>query len=225
MIKVIAVDGPAGAGKSTVSRLLAQGLGYAYLDTGAMYRAVAWALLQEGFRSEDNARVGDALPNLPLAFAIENGSLIISYRERRLGEELRAPEMAQWASRISQVVSVRAYLTEQQRKLGEMGNIVAEGRDMTTVVFPDAYVKIFLTADLNTRARRRLAEYRQKGIAVDYATLEAQIRARDEADCTRELAPLRAAPDALLIDTSHMDPSEVVTRLQELIQQKEKNNH
>jgi cytidylate kinase len=106
-----------------------------------------------------------------------------------------------------------------------MGNIVAEGRDMTTVVFPDAYVKIFLTADLNTRARRRLAEYRQKGIAVDYATLEAQIRARDEADCTRELAPLRAAPDALLIDTSHMDPSEVVTRLQELIQQKEKNNH
>ncbi len=224
MIDVIAVDGPAGAGKSTVCRLLAAKMGFAYLDTGAMYRAVAWTVLQRGLLSEADPRLPEMLPNLPLLFIIDNGSLVIRCEGKALGDELRRPEMAQWASRLSQIAAVRTYLTEQQRRLGEKGGVVAEGRDMTTVVFPDARVKVFLTADLRTRAHRRLEEYSQKGITVDYAALEEQIRARDEADRTREIAPLRAAPDALHIDTSQMGPSEVVTLLLEHIQRKAENN-
>jgi len=215
------MDGPAGAGKSSVCRLLAQGLDYVYLDTGAMYRAVAWALIQEGFRPEEEPPPdAERLARLSLHFSIENGSLSIMYRGKALKEELRRPDMAQRASRISQIESVRSFLTQCQRKLAASGKVVAEGRDMATVVFPDAPVKVFLTADLPTRAERRRAEYLAKGIPVDFATLEARIRARDEADQKRALAPLRPAPDALVLDTSHMDISEVVSYLLEHVSQK-----
>jgi cytidylate kinase len=214
---IIAIDGPAGAGKSTVCRILARELGYTYLDTGAMYRAIAWALLQNGLNAEEAAGLDETLARLPLSFTVERGALSIHYEGRPLGEELRPPEITRHASRISQISSVRAFLTEWQRRLAAEGKVVAEGRDMTTVVFPDAPVKVFLTADLSTRARRRHAEYLSKGIAIDFSSLEDQIRSRDAADQARELAPLRAAPDALVLDTSSMDISEVVNSLMQFI--------
>jgi cytidylate kinase len=157
------------------------------------------------------------LPRLPLHFTIEDSALAIFHREKRLYEELRRPQVSQWASRISQAESVRTFLTQWQRRLAAQGRIVAEGRDMTTVVFPDAPIKIFLTADLATRTQRRFLEYQQKGIPVDYSILEAQIRHRDEADQRRQLAPLRVASDAFYLDTSELNLEEVVNRIREFI--------
>jgi CMP/dCMP kinase len=214
---IVAIDGPAGAGKSTVCRLLAQKLGYVYLDTGAMYRAAAWAMLQENFTFEDESEITRQLPSLSLRFTIDEDNLVICYRGRRLGEELRGPEISEAASRISQIASVRTYLTYWQRQVAAKGSVVAEGRDMSTVVFPKAQVKIFLTADLTTRAKRREAEYRQKGIPFDIAELESQIRARDEADSKRLISPLRPAPGALVLDTSKMSISDVVDRLIKIV--------
>lgn len=212
------MDGPAGAGKSTVCRLLAARLGYVYLDTGAMYRAVAWLVQTEGLDAADETALAQHLERQPLRFTLDNGALHIFIGSRQLNEELRQPEMALMASRISQLECVRNYLTRCQRELGARGGLVAEGRDMTTVVFPDAPVRIFLTADLKARTRRRLMEYEAKGIAVDAASLEAQIRARDEADAERALAPLRAASGVLRVDTSEMNITQVVEHLLELIQ-------
>jgi len=214
---VIAVDGPAGAGKSTACRLLAEKLGFAYLDTGAMYRAVAWSLIEQGVPLEDPRIVANRLVDLPFRFSIENGALVVYYQARKLSEELRRPDIANWASRISQIPSVRDYLTSWQRDLAHMGSIVAEGRDMTTVVFPDARVKVYLTADLPTRAKRRLLEYQEKNIAADYSTLQDQIRERDRADQERAVAPLRPAPDAFVVDTSQMGIEQVLDRLVEIV--------
>lgn len=217
---IIAIDGPAGAGKSTVCRLLATTLGYVYLDSGAMYRAIAWALVREGLAPEDERSVALRLPLLPLQFSIHDAALMISYEGKPLGDELRQPEITQEASRISRIACVRAFLVQWQRRLGAQGRIVAEGRDMTTVVFAEAAVKVFLTADLATRVQRRQAEYLQKGISIDYPTLELQIRTRDEADQARALSPLRPAPDALVLDTSVLGISEVVHRLLQFISEK-----
>jgi cytidylate kinase len=210
---VIAIDGPAGAGKSTVSRLLARDLGFIYLDTGAMYRAVAWALRKHDLRYHEANLTLEMLEQLPLRFDLSGGELVISFRGTRLGDELREPEITNMASRVSQLAAVRAFLTRWQRQLADSGDVVAEGRDMTTVVFPDTPFKVFLTADLGTRARRRQLEYQGKGIEIEYGLLEAQIRARDEADEQRSLAPLRPADDAFLLDTSSLESPEVLKQL------------
>lgn len=209
---IIAIDGPAGAGKSTVCRMLARELRFLYLDTGAMYRAVAWALLHERVDRAEDAIAGQ-LQVLPLTFSVNGDRLEIQYRDRLLESELRNPEMSDAASRISQLKPVRDFLLLWQRRVAEQGNIVAEGRDTTTVVFPDAELKVFLTADLQTRMRRRFAEYREKGIEITQDEMELQIRGRDEADANRDLAPMRQAEDAMLLDTSHLDIQEVVDRL------------
>jgi cytidylate kinase len=193
--------------------MIARELDYTYLDTGAMYRAVAWALLQAGPQGPSKEGLADRLRTLPLRFVIDNGSMVIFYGNQRLDEELRGPEISQETSRISQMEPVRNFLVEWQRQLGASGGIVAEGRDMTTVVFPDAEVKVFLTADLRTRTERRLAEYLEKGVSVSYPELEEEIRRRDERDSNRELAPLRPAPDAIQMDTSNLTVAEVADRI------------
>lgn len=210
---VIAVDGPAGAGKSTVCRRLAEKLGFIYLDTGAMYRAVAWALLKNAIDPRSDENMEQSLPHLPIGFSMESNSLCILYGGTRIGDDLRNPEITRYASLVSQRKPVRDFLTAWQRKLAAMGNVVAEGRDMATVVFPRAGVKVFLTANLETRTQRRLLEYQAKGEPIDYATLEAQIRARDEADESRAIAPMRAGEGALILDTSDLTVDQVVSRL------------
>jgi cytidylate kinase len=220
---IVAVDGPAGAGKSSVCRLLARELDYTFLDTGAMYRAVAWALRQQ-FTHWDEIRSCRPSPlhaGFPLRFEIQDADLHIFFSGRSLGDEIREPEITQLASSVSQLAWVREYLTGWQRQLALDGRVVAEGRDMTTVVFPHAEVKVFLTADLATRARRRFLEYAQKGIPVDYTVLESQIRERDEADSRRSLAPLRPAPDARIIDTSEMEIPQVVRILVEMVRSRD----
>ncbi len=210
---VIAIDGPAGAGKSTVSRLLAKALGFTYLDTGAMYRAVAWALRKHDLRHEDATLTAETLEQLPLQFTLADGELIICYHGRRLGDELRQLEITNMASRVSQLPVVRDFLTSRQRQLADSGDMVAEGRDMATVVFPHTPFKVFLTADIATRATRRQLEYQAKGTEIEYGLLEAQIRARDEADEQRSLAPLRPASDAFVLDSSSLEASEVLRQL------------
>jgi CMP/dCMP kinase len=209
---IIAIDGPAGAGKSTVCKLLAKKLGFLYLDTGAMFRALAWAILQKEGDLPEN-EISEYLAGLPLLFAIRESRLSIFYHEQELDQELRSPEISDAASRISQLRPVRAFLLSWQRKLAEQGNIVAEGRDTATVVFPDADLKIFLTAGLQTRIKRRRDEYLQKGIDIPHKEMERQICERDEADRNRDLAPMRAAEDAIVVDTSQLDIPEVVDRL------------
>ena len=209
---IIAIDGPAGAGKSTVCKILAQKLCFLYLDTGAMYRAAAWALIEETGGLPEGA-TSLPLSRIPLFFRIADNRLEISYREKVLADELRNPEISDAASRISQLQPVRTFLVSWQRKLGRQGNIVAEGRDTATVVFPDAELKVFLTADLPTRIDRRLAEYREKGINTTFQEMEKRIRERDEADATRDLSPMRPAPGALIVDTSLLSIPEVVDQL------------
>jgi len=196
-VSVVAIDGPAGAGKSTVARAVAERLGFTYLDTGAMYRAVALAARERGI---EPALVAPRLK-------IEPGERI-RVDGRDVSDEIRTPEVSEAASRAAADPAVRSAVAAQQRRLLEAGDWVAEGRDIGTVVAPDAEVKVFLTADATERARRRAAE-----LGLDEATVRAEQAIRDERDATREHSPLQPAPGAVVIDTTHMTLPEVVDRI------------
>jgi cytidylate kinase len=214
---IIAIDGPAGAGKSTVCRILAERLGFVYLDTGAMYRALAWAFNKCGLSYEDQVR--EKLERMPILFSIKENRLEIFWEKRALSDELRDPVISEAASRISRISSVREFLVAWQRKLGKLGSsIVAEGRDTSTVVFPGADLKVFLTADLKTRAKRRLAEYGAKGISLSLEEMQARIQERDEADSKRDHSPMRPAEGAVILDTSGLEVEDVVDRLGQMVQ-------
>jgi len=210
MNQVITIDGPAGAGKSTVSRIVAKKLDYLYLDTGAMYRAVALQSKRMGLGFSDGEDLYRMCKELDLRFVSDEDRPMVFIGEENVSSAIRMPEMDMLASSISAVKEVREAMTELQRKIGRAGNLVAEGRDMGTVVFPDAGFKFFVTASVEVRVERRCSERMDRGESVSREDIEEDIRKRDEQDKTRAIAPLRPAEDAMIIDTSVLDIGEVV---------------
>lgn len=209
---VIAIDGPVGAGKSTVARELARRLGYTYLNTGAMYRAVALAACYNAIGPGDpaiEARLGEILKSISITF--KDGQVMLDGRD--ISADITAPAIGDLASRLSTLGVVRARMLELQREAGRDGGVVMEGRDIGTAVFPDAEFKFYLTADLEVRAARRFAELAAKGIAIARAEVAAQLRERDARDQGRELAPLKRADDAIVIDATSLDVAQVVEEM------------
>jgi CMP/dCMP kinase len=214
MIAVVAVDGPAGAGKSTASRALAARLGFGYVDTGAMYRAVGVLAHDAGCSFADEAALIQLVDGL--TFALEDGGTRLVVDGRDVSAAIRRGDAGELASKVSVNPAVRTRLVALQRALGAAGRVVMEGRDIGTVVFHDAPVKLYLTADAAERARRRAAEMRARGEAVDEARLAREIVERDRRDSERPTSPLRPAADAVILDTTTMPFDAVVTRMEEI---------
>ena len=219
-LQIVTIDGPSGVGKSTVSRGLADRLGFVYLDTGAMYRAVAYGCRQGGVDVEDEQAVGRFLQDLQIEL-LPPGRVDDDVRVFLGGKEIsgfiRSPEMGMLASKVSALPVVRQKLTLMQQEMGRAGNIVAEGRDTGTVVFPQAAWKFYLDADPEERARRRIHQLKLKGEQVDEQEILAQIIKRDGDDSERTIAPLKAADDAIRIDSSRLSAPEVIERMLESI--------
>lgn len=210
---LIAIDGPAGSGKSTVARLLAGRLGYLYLDTGALYRAVAWKVRQARVDPQDSVALEALLASTSIRMGFEEGLMRVFVDDQEVTAELRTPEMTSLASIVSAVPVVRAWLLPIQRKIGLAGAVVAEGRDMGTTVFPQADVKFFLEADPDVRAARRHRELVAAGHSMPFTETSEALSGRDTRDRTRTVAPLAQAEDAIAIDTSPLQAEEVVERM------------
>jgi cytidylate kinase len=215
---VITVDGPAGVGKSTVSKCLAGRLHYGYLDTGALYRALAWKVQQEQLEPSNLSHIESLLSRTSLQLiAGQNGFSIKIDGQSVIEKELRTPVISQLASSIAVLPIVREWLLPVQQAVGKAGGVVAEGRDMGTRVFPDADVKFFLEADVNVRARRRQQELAGKGQPVDLDTIRDEMVMRDTRDRTRALDPLRPAPEAIMIETSQKPIEDIVNHMMGMI--------
>ncbi len=215
---VVAIDGPAGAGKSTAARQLAERLGYVLVDTGALYRGAALAAHERGISWEDGPALGTLVDTLALTFHRDaDGTPRLSIDGVDRSGDLRTPHISTGASRVSRHAEVRAALLGLQRRLGAPGGVVLEGRDIGTVVFPDAEVKVFLTASDEARTDRRFDELTRAGHTIERAQLLSEIRERDRLDSERDIAPLRAADDAVLLDTSHLDLEQVLARLEAIV--------
>lgn len=210
---IIAIDGPAGVGKSTVARLLAARLGYRYLDTGALYRAVAWKTLQSRIRPTDHESVATLLPTTLLHIRFPNGAMQVLVDGIDVTGELRTPEVSATASIVSAIPAVREWLMPIQRQIGQTGSVVAEGRDVGTKVFPSAPYKFFLEADAEVRVARRHRELVAAGRGETVETTSGDLLDRDRRDRTRSIAPLIPAGDARLIDTSALSPDQVVEQM------------
>ena len=209
----VAIDGPAGAGKSTLARRLAADFGYIYVDTGAMFRTIGLYALRAGKDPKDNEAVNALLPNITLEFAFIEGEQHIYLNGEDVSTAIRTEEVGMAASAVGANPAVRAFLLEMQRNLARTHDVIMDGRDIGTVVLPQADLKIFLTASVEERARRRCRELQARGDQVDLATIQAEIAQRDYADSHRSAAPLRKAADAVVVDTSQMDREESLAAL------------
>ena len=216
---VVAIDGPAGAGKSTIAKLVAEKLGYAYIDTGAMYRSVAWKFLQTG-KGFDEALISTLAKTMVIEFKPEASVNRVFVDGAEVTDAIRSAEVTANVSRVAAIGAVREAMVAQQRRMGESGGVLMDGRDIGTVVFPNAQLKIFLTASVEERALRRYKELMAKGQDVDLAQLKEDIASRDKQDSERAISPLRQAEDALLLDTSYMNIEQVTAKILHLVEEK-----
>ena len=218
----IAIDGPAGAGKSTIAKQVARRENLIYIDTGAMYRAMSLLMLQNGIPLNDAEKIGQEFSPAQIDISYENGDQAVFLNGENVDAFLREERVGNAASAVSAVPRVRERLVQLQRELAESADVVMDGRDIGTVVLPDADLKIFLTASSRVRAERRYRELQEKGIEADLKTIQRDIEERDHRDMTRETSPLRQAEDAVVIDSSMMTVDEVIQNILDLIQSRRK---
>lgn len=216
----IAIDGPAGAGKSTIAKHLAKELSFIYVDTGAMYRSMALYFMRNGIAKEDEAAISDACKTVEVSIAYENGEQQVLLNGENVSKEIRKEEVGKMASATSVYKEVRTKLVELQQKLAADKDVIMDGRDIGTCVLPNAQVKIYLTASVETRAERRYQELQEKGVACDLEVIKKDIADRDYQDMHREISPLKQAEDAILVDSSDMGIEEVVETIKNIYREK-----
>jgi cytidylate kinase len=217
---IVAIDGPAGAGKSTVARIVAERLQYIYIDTGAMYRAVTWEVITRKVAFNDEALIADTARTLDLSLDYKEGKTRVKVNGVDITEEIRTPEISRSVSEISKIGAVREAMVSLQRQLAGQGGVVMDGRDIGTFVLPNADVKVFLTAAIEERAKRRWRELVDKGFTVDLEQLKEEIACRDRKDCERDIAPLIQAKDAVAIDTTKLTIDEAVACILKLCEER-----
>lgn len=219
-LRSIAIDGPAGAGKSTIARKTAAELGFIYVDTGALYRTVALAVLQNGISATDAAAIESALSEFHIELKFQNGEQRVFLNDTDVSDEIRSPKVSMAASTVSAIPAVRQFLFDLQQEIARKNDVIMDGRDIGTVILPNADVKIFLTATAEDRAKRRYDQLLQMGTVVDFDELLEEIKQRDYNDSHRDIAPLKQAPDAILVDTTGNTLEESIALLRELILKK-----
>jgi cytidylate kinase len=208
---IIAIDGPSSAGKGTVAKIVAEKLGFAYLDTGAMYRSVALAIKNNEINIDDESKITQILNRTKIdLYRDSGGNFVVELNGKDVSKEIRTPEISRLSSEVAKKQSVRSYLLKLQREFGQNSNIVAEGRDMGTHVFPDADIKFFIDASVEERTKRRYLQLQEAGINVDINNLRKDIENRDNQDKNRKIAPLHPASNAVIIDTTNLEIDQVV---------------
>ena len=218
----IAIDGPAGAGKSYLADKLAEHYNLIHVDTGALYRTVGLHVCRLGIAKEETDKIVAALATLTVSLTFENGVQQVLLNGEAVGDKIRTPEIAAYASAVSAIPEVRTFLLETQRKLAREQGVIMDGRDIGTVILPDADVKLFLVADNRARAKRRLAEFLAKGIETTLEEVLKDVESRDHNDSTRKTAPLKPADDAIMLDNSELTPDETVAAAIAIIEEKRK---
>ena len=215
----IAVDGPSGAGKSSVAKAVAAKMGIVYVDTGALYRTVGYYVRSKGVAREDAKGIEACLPHINIEVRYENGAQHVYLNGEDLGERIREPEISMYASAVSAIPAVRAFLLDTQRDIAKKNSVIMDGRDIGTVILPDAEVKVFLFASDVARAKRRTLELQAKGMNVNFDDVLREMRERDDNDRNREVAPAVAAPDAVMLDNSDMTVEETAEAIMALAEQ------
>ena len=216
----IAIDGPGGAGKSSIAKAVAKKLDILYVDTGALYRTVGLFVKQNGVDPKNAEAVGALLPSLSIIVKYEDGAQVVYLNGTNHGDAIRTPEMSMYASAVSAIPAVRAFLLETQKEIARHNSVIMDGRDIGTVILPDAKVKIFMTASPECRAMRRYNELIAKGQSVKYEDVLAEMNSRDNADSSREIAPTKAADDAVLLDNSELDFEQSVDAVIAIVREK-----